>query len=80
MQCVKNLFASFAIREYQYQRNIVCAVIMKIYTIKFGVFEAKLREDKSKYRKIDLQKQQNIFIVATDSKEAAVNASTLRQK
>jgi hypothetical protein len=27
-----------------------------------------------------LQKQQNIFIVATDSKEAAVNASTLRQK
>jgi hypothetical protein len=41
----------------------------------FGVLEGKLREDKSKKLKSDLQRQQNIFTVATKSNEAAVHAS-----
>jgi hypothetical protein len=41
----------------------------------FGVLEGKLREDKLKNLKSDLQRQQNIFTVATKSNEAAVHAS-----
>jgi hypothetical protein len=40
-----------------------------------GVFEGKLREDKLKNLKSNLQRQQNIFTVATKSNEAAVHAS-----
>jgi hypothetical protein len=41
----------------------------------FGVLEGKLREDKLKNLKYDLQRQENIFYVATKSNEAAVHAS-----
>jgi hypothetical protein len=42
---------------------------------KFCVLEGKLREDKLKNLKSDLQRQQNIFTVATKSNEATVHAS-----
>jgi hypothetical protein len=42
---------------------------------KFGVLEGKLREDKLKNLKSDLQQQQNIFTVAAKSNETAVHAS-----
>jgi hypothetical protein len=41
---------------------------------KFGVLEGKLREDKLKNLKSHLQRQQNIFTVATKSNKAAVHA------
>lgn len=42
---------------------------------KYGVIEAKLREDKLKNLKSNLQWQQNRFTVATKSHEVAVVAS-----
>jgi hypothetical protein len=42
---------------------------------KFGVLEGKLREDKLKNLKSDLQRQKNIFNAATKSNEAAVHSS-----
>jgi hypothetical protein len=42
---------------------------------KFGVLEGRIRENKLKNLKCDLQWQQNIFTVATKTNEAAVQAS-----
>jgi hypothetical protein len=43
--------------------------------INFGVLEEKLREGKLKNLRYDLQWQQNVFTVATEINEAAVQAS-----
>jgi hypothetical protein len=42
---------------------------------KFGVLEGRLRENKLKNLKCDMQLQQNIFTVTTKTNEAAVQAS-----
>jgi hypothetical protein len=42
---------------------------------KFGVPEGRLRENKLKNLKCDLQRQQNMFTVTTKTNEAAVQAS-----
>jgi hypothetical protein len=42
---------------------------------KFGVLKGRLRENKFKNLKCNLQLQQNIFTVATKTNEAAVQAS-----
>jgi hypothetical protein len=42
---------------------------------KFGVLEGRLRENKLKNLKCDLQRQQNMFTAATKTNEAAVQAS-----
>jgi hypothetical protein len=42
---------------------------------KFGVLELKLREDKLRNLKSDLQRQQNIFTAATKSDEAVIHAN-----
>jgi hypothetical protein len=78
---VIKLFASFAIRRYQCQNNTVCAVITK-RNIKISLvfLEGKLREDKLKNLKSDLQQQQTIFTIATKSNEAAVHAILLFHK
>jgi hypothetical protein len=58
-------------------KSTICAVITKLYTKLSLVFlqGSSLREDKLKNLKSDLQKQQNIFTVATKSNEVAVHAS-----
>jgi hypothetical protein len=53
----------------------LCHHYETLHKDKFGVFEGKLREDKLKNLKSDLQQQQNIFTIATKSNEAAVHAS-----
>jgi hypothetical protein len=40
-----------------------------LYKDKFGVLEVKLREDRLRNLKSDLQRQQNIFTVATKKKQ-----------
>jgi hypothetical protein len=57
-------------KEYNLRRHYET-----LHTDMFGVLEGKLREDKLKNLKYDLQRQQNIFTVATKSNEAAVHAS-----
>jgi hypothetical protein len=46
---------------------------------KFGVLEEKLREDKLKNLKSDLQWQQNIFTAAAKSNEAEVHANYCKE-
>jgi hypothetical protein len=57
-------------KEYNFRRHYET-----LHKDVFGVLEGKLREDKLKNLKSDLQRQQNIFTVATKSNEAAVHAS-----
>jgi hypothetical protein len=57
-------------KEYNLRRHYET-----LHKDKFGVLEVKLREDKLKNLKSDVQRQQNIFTVTTKSKEAAVHAS-----
>jgi hypothetical protein len=47
-------------KEYDLRRHYET-----LHKDKFGVLEGKLREDKLKNLKSDLQRQQNIFTVAT---------------
>jgi hypothetical protein len=44
---------------------------------KFCVLEGRLRENKLKNLKCDLQRQQHIFTVATETNEAAFQASII---
>jgi hypothetical protein len=46
-----------------------------LYKDNFGVLEGRLKEDKSKNLKCDLQQRQNVFTVATKTNEAALQAS-----
>jgi hypothetical protein len=57
-------------KEYNLRRHYE-----PLHKDKFGVLEGKPREAKLKNLKSDLQRQQNIFNVATKSNEAKVHAS-----
>jgi hypothetical protein len=57
-------------KEYNLRRHYET-----LHKHKFGILEGKLRQGKLKNLKSDLQRQQNIFTVATKSNEAAVHAS-----
>jgi hypothetical protein len=57
-------------KEYNLRRHYET-----LHKDKFGVLAGKLREDKLKNLKSDLQRQQNIFTVSTKSNDAAVHAS-----
>jgi hypothetical protein len=57
-------------KEYNLRRHYET-----LHKDKFGVLEGKLREAKLKNLKSDLQRQQNIFNVATKLNEAIVHAS-----
>ncbi|XP_017770200.1 PREDICTED: general transcription factor II-I repeat domain-containing protein 2-like [Nicrophorus vespilloides] len=73
------------------QNKILCLICIKEITVpkeynlrrhyeafhrdKYDVFEGKLREEKLKKLKLDMQRQQNIFTVATKSNDAAIHAS-----
>jgi hypothetical protein len=64
---VIKLFASFAIRDISAKRIQFAPSLRNFKKDKFGVLEVKLREDKLKNLKSDLQRQQNIFTVTTKS-------------
>jgi hypothetical protein len=57
-------------KEYNLRRHYET-----LHKDKFGVLEGRLRENKLKNLKCDLQRQQNIFTVGTKTNEAAVQAS-----
>lgn len=62
------LFATRAVRCLQLQQNSLCCSYRNI-------LEMKLRDDKLKKMKCDLQRQQNVFAVMTETNEVAVEAS-----
>jgi hypothetical protein len=69
------LFASFAIRRYISVKRIhLCYHYETIHKGNFGHFEGKLREDKFKLLKLDLQ-QHDVFTAHNKLSEAAVYAS-----
>jgi S-adenosylmethionine hydrolase len=73
VQCVIKLFASLAVRWCQLQKNTIH--YKTLHKDKFGVLEGRLRENKLKNVKCDLQRQQNILTVVTKTNEAAVQTS-----
>jgi hypothetical protein len=68
--CLIRSKAVSAPKEYKLLRHYET-----LHKDKFGVLEGRLRENKLKNLKCDLQRQQNVFTVATKTNEAAVQAS-----